>query len=302
MSSSFTESWLASGDGLSFYTRTYAASTPPKAILLFVHGFAEHIGRYDDFLSQWPRRGITVFAFDMRGFGRTALDVAHRSPGSAYGKTNWTLQLADVDWWAQYLLKENPGVPLFLMGLSMGGGLALSFACQKGPSALAHTISKLSGVIAGSPLVLLSHPPWPITLWLGGHLAKILPDVLIPTNVPDTYFSRDPAITAAIATDSLRKPKGSLRGLTDMIEAGKEKLRTSWKNWPKHLPVLFLHGTADEVNFIKGTEEFYKLIDADDKKLVIYPDAYHDLVHEIDGVAEQSTEQFISWVEAHVQH
>ncbi|KAI0046863.1 alpha beta-hydrolase [Auriscalpium vulgare] len=296
----FTELWLPGGDGHRFYTRTYAASTP-KAALLFVHGFAEHVERYDDFLSQWPQRGITVFAFDLRGFGRTALDAAHRSPDSAYGKTNWRLQLADVDWWAQHLLKENANVPIFLMGNSLGGELVLAFACQKGPSAPAHTISKISGVIAGSPLLGLVHPPWRITLWLGGQLAKILPDVLIPTSIPNENFSRDPAITKAIDTDNLRMPKGSLRGISDMLEAYKGLLRTGWKDWPKHLPVLLTHGSGDKVNTLQATEEFYQRIDADDKNLIVYPEAYHDLVHETDGIAERSTEQYISWVEAHVQ-
>lgn len=114
----FAEAWLAGVDGHQFYTRTYAA-TFPKAVVLFVHGFAEHVARYEHVHVQYPARNVTVFTFDQRGFGRTALDGAHRSKDSAYGKTNWPAQLQDIDFFAKYLAKEYPGTPLFLMGHSM---------------------------------------------------------------------------------------------------------------------------------------------------------------------------------------
>ena len=114
----FIEAWLAGADGHQFYTRTYPA-TYPKAVVLYVHGFAEHIGRYEHVFVQYPPRGITIFAFDQRGFGRTVLDLGHKSKDSTYGKTNWHLQLRDIEFFARYLAKEFPDVPLFLMGHSM---------------------------------------------------------------------------------------------------------------------------------------------------------------------------------------
>lgn len=113
----FTEEWLAGYDGLQFYTRTWAAANP-KAVLLYVHGFGDHISRYDDVHCRWPERGITLFAYDLRGFGRTALDDEHRSPGTSYGKTSRKHEVADVDWWVTHLSERYAGVPLFLMGYS----------------------------------------------------------------------------------------------------------------------------------------------------------------------------------------
>ena len=118
----FTEAWLDGPDGHRFYTRTYPpTSTPqPKAVLLFVHGFADHISRYEDVHPRWAQRDIAVFAYDMRGFGRTALDAEHKSKGSSYGKTSWREQLGDMEFWVRYVSGEVfPGVKLFLMGQSM---------------------------------------------------------------------------------------------------------------------------------------------------------------------------------------
>ena len=113
----YIEAWLPGVGGTQFYTRTYPA-TFPKAIVLFVHGFAEHVGRYEHAHVKYPTRGITLFAFDLRGYGRTALDHEKKSKDSAYGKTSWHMQMQDIEWFGRYLEKENPGVPLFLMGHS----------------------------------------------------------------------------------------------------------------------------------------------------------------------------------------
>ena len=116
----FTEAWLDGPDGHRFYTRTYPpASTPqPKAVLLFVHGFADHISRYEDVHPRWAQRGIAVFAYDMRGFGRTALDDAHRSPDEAYGKTSRAAEHADLSFWVRHVRATFPKAPIFVMGHS----------------------------------------------------------------------------------------------------------------------------------------------------------------------------------------
>jgi len=114
----YTETWLVGPQQTNFYTRLYLAS-PAKAVIVFLHGFAEHVGRYTHFHPKLAERGITVFTFDQRGFGNTGLNVEKRSKGSQYGKTGWTDQMADIDWAITHASKEFPGLPVFLMGQSM---------------------------------------------------------------------------------------------------------------------------------------------------------------------------------------
>ena len=136
--STYIEAWLNGPNGHPFYTRTYlpsspsptspstststststAAPPPPKAVLLFVHGFADHISRYEDVHPRWAQRGIAVFAYDMRGFGRTALDDAHRSPDAAYGKTSRAAEHADLSFWVRHVRATFPKAPIFVMGHS----------------------------------------------------------------------------------------------------------------------------------------------------------------------------------------
>jgi acylglycerol lipase len=113
-----TPAWLTGPQKTSFYTETYSPEGTPRAALLFVHGFIEHIGRYAHVFPVWAARGIAVFAYDQRGFGKTALGE-EKSADSAYGKESLEMQLEDIRWAAAETRKKWPGAPLFLMGHSM---------------------------------------------------------------------------------------------------------------------------------------------------------------------------------------
>lgn len=119
--SKFEEQWLPGPHKTRFYVRTYTPTeTAPRAILVFLHGFIEHVGRYEHVFPSWVDSGIAVFAFDQRGFGRTAEDHEQRSASSAYGKTSGSLQNDDVEWAVGAArAKFGKELPLFLMGHSM---------------------------------------------------------------------------------------------------------------------------------------------------------------------------------------
>ena len=113
-----SEAWLPGRDGTQFYTRTYAAPTS-RAIVIFVHGFSGHCVRYEWMHGVYASRGITVFAFDQRGFGQTALEAEGKTGQHLYGKTSWSQQLADIEWCIKHVQDLHPNVPVFLMGHSM---------------------------------------------------------------------------------------------------------------------------------------------------------------------------------------
>ena len=120
MSLPYTDAWVDGPLSTKFYTRTYAAATPAVAHVVFVHGFAEHVGRYEQTFPVYALKGISVFAYDQRGFGRTACDKANKSPASSWGVTSWKNQQDDI---AFFILRERerlgPHLPIFLMGHSM---------------------------------------------------------------------------------------------------------------------------------------------------------------------------------------
>lgn len=124
--SPFIDAWLTGPGDVRFYTRTYTPSDTPVAVLVFAHGAAEHCGRYTHFHGSLSTdHAIAVFAYDQRGFGRTALDAQNRTPGAMYGKTTWTNQLEDLEWAIKTAQNAFDGVPIFLMGCSMVCSLSM---------------------------------------------------------------------------------------------------------------------------------------------------------------------------------
>lgn len=118
MSESYVESWLTGPESTQFYCRTYSPASP-KAVLVFLHGFIEHIGRYEHIFPQWQDRGISVFTFDLRGFGKTAEGAIQKGDSKAYGRTSGIQQLGDAEWALKHAKEQAGEIPMFLMGHSM---------------------------------------------------------------------------------------------------------------------------------------------------------------------------------------
>jgi len=296
MSSPYTERWLPGPNSTQFYTRFYPTSSPPKVLLVFIHGFVEHIARYTPIHTSFAQSGIAVFSFDQRGFGRTALDEKG-GKGRTYGHTSWPAQFEDIEWAVTYAKKEvGEQVPTFLMGHSMGGGLVLEYPTRPN----SNKSSALCGVIATSPLIILSKPASKFARWIGGLAGLVLPNVAIPADTKSEYLTHDSAVNEAYAKDPLIKQIGSLRGVSDMLSGGERLLKTDYQNWPPALPLLLLHGTADKVTSHIASQAFYEKVPATDKEFTLYPDGYHELHNEPDGVRERLIEQCVRWIEAKV--
>ncbi|KAI9511470.1 alpha beta-hydrolase [Russula earlei] len=315
--SSFTEAWLP-GPGpkaLSFYTRTYhPPSGSPRGVVVFIHGFIEHVTRYEYVHKRWADHGFVVFTFDQRGFGRTALDQK-RSPGSVYGRTCDADQISDIAWALRVAQEANPTVPLFLMGHSMGGGLVLSFAMRANTQ---DSVSQLSGIIASSPCILLTKPQGAITRWLSSRVRSVLPNQNIPVSVEPKvrrcslfpsvptrnsawttqHLSHDPAVVKDNETDQLIRRSASLRAIDDMLNRG-ENLAKDYKNWPTALPVLVVHGTEDKVCSVEAAKLFVDRLPASDKNISLYEGGYHELQNEPDGVKEKFVDECVEWANAH---
>ncbi|KAF8515355.1 alpha beta-hydrolase [Hysterangium stoloniferum] len=286
--STFTEEWLTGPGGTEFYTCTYKPSSTVNAVLVFVHGFIEHIGRYTDTFQSYSESGIAVFAFDQRGFGKTALDPgpdgarkkARASRNEGYGRTSSQQQREDICWAVKHAhaIEWTDGsskVPVFLMGHSMGGALVLSIGSDT-PSSL----PALAGIISTSPLIAQAHPAAKITRKVGGLASALLPWNTVPAGINPDQLSHDKAIGEAYMKDPLIQFYGTLKGISTMLNLGDNLSATGYKTWPEDLPVLFAHGTADEITSFATTEKFSENIRAKDKTFSSFQGGFHELHNE----------------------
>ncbi|KAL9712084.1 hypothetical protein Ac2012v2_005160 [Leucoagaricus gongylophorus] len=299
--STYTEAWLHGPFNTQFYTRTYVPEDiqQVRAVIVFIHGFAEHVGRYTHFHSLFTLQGISVFAIDQRGFGLTGQDVEKRSKGSAYGKTSWKEQMHDIAWSIERARETFKSVPVFLMGHSMGGGQVLGFVTQDAKSPHKHLASSLRGIIATSPLIQQTEPASKFIRWIGAKASYFAPYALIHVPLQAEDLSHDKAANDAYLNDPLVRPSGSLKGISDMLTQG-EALLTTYKDWPISLPVYIAHGTADKITSHKASEEFIDKLPATDKKISLFEGGRHELQNEPDGVREKLAGEIIQFIESHL--
>ncbi|KZV85843.1 alpha/beta-hydrolase [Exidia glandulosa HHB12029] len=303
MAAPYTESWITGPGNTAFYTHTYTPAQSPKAVVVAVHGFIEHIDRFTHVFPQFQKRGILVFAYDQRGFGKTALDTTgKKSKHSAYGKFSGHEQLADLEFFLRHAKTLAPNVPLFLLGHSMGGGEVLSFVTNTESSAPGRDelIDGLAGVIASSPLVAQTTPAPRWKRALGGHIATFLPWMSFPAPVDPTDLCQDKQVSETFANDPLIIHKASLKGLKDMLNRADNLLGSYYQNWPVDLPILIVHGDNDKVASFDASKKLHDKLTANDKTFTPYRGGYHELHNEPEE-KDKVIEQWVSWIEAHLE-
>jgi acylglycerol lipase len=124
-------------------------------------------------------------------------------------------------------------------------------------------------------------------------------EVCIVSIPPPLELSHDKAVNAAYMQDPLIQHRGSMRGVSDMLDAGGELLRSGYQRWPKQLPLLLVHGTEDKVTSFRASQQFHERLPASNKTLSLNEGGYHELHNEPDGVKEKLFEECVRWIENH---
>ncbi|KAG8925307.1 hypothetical protein FRC03_011675 [Tulasnella sp. 419] len=300
----FNEEWVVGPENTKFYTRSYDAkpeSATPKALVVWVHGFQEHIARYDHVFNLWASKGIAVSSFDQRGWGRTVEDATERSKDSAYGRTSRPQQIRDLDFFLKRAIASVPeGTPVFLCGHSMGGALVLSFITQPPTNPTASALSRLAGVVVTSPLIRQTHPANGILRKFGAIAARLFPNLNYPVKVPADDLTSDPEFNSKAAMDPMMKTFATMGVLNDILTAGETLVDAGFKAWPANLPLLMVHGDKDNVCCFNSSRSFFDNLKADDKSFIPYEGGCHEL-HNEPHIWERQQADILGWVEKHLQ-
>ncbi|CDR44683.1 RHTO0S09e07646g1_1 [Rhodotorula toruloides] len=291
---------LTGPKGARFHTREWkpAGGAPARAAVLFVHGFIEHVERYNHVFASFADKGIATFAFDQRGFGKTAT----YTPKHTQGVTSWPEQFDDIRHFLALVLEKYPSVPVFLFGHSMGGGLVLAYSTRSPPSA---NVDRLAGVIASSPLLRQAKgvKASPLIVKAGSLIGKLSSTLTLKATVNPEDTCRDPAVQQAYANDPLCKQVGTYRGVADMLLGGEQVVGKDYKRFPTSLPLLVVHGDADKVTDCDSSREFVdkvKSLGAKDATFKSFPGYYHEM-HNEPGDDKWVEINFVrEWIEQHI--
>lgn len=241
-------------------TTTWVPSHP-KAILVFSHGHAEHAGRYALLVNTMVAGGFVVATLDHRGHGR--------SSGVRALAMRFDDYVDDLGTVVTRAKSAHPGLPLVLFGHSMGGLIAVRYA-ESHPE-------QVDFLITSGPALIIDEGTPAFMRKAGEMLAKMLPTAPVPRSEGDV-LSTDPAIGIGFDRDH-RTHHGTTRMRTavEMIHAGEDARRRFDRIT---MPLLAMHGAADELTSPRGTELLYKGAATPDRTIVLWPGMRHELLNE----------------------
>ena len=208
-----------------------ASEGPPRAVVLALHGFGDYSGAFRVLDGPFTGADIVLYAYDQRGFGATA-DAGRWAGGARLAR--------DARLVAQLLRRRHPDTPLYLVGESMGGAVALLALAGQPPL-------PVDGVALLAPAVWARKTmPW-YQRWGLGLLARIAPDLELSGNAARRLGiepTDDPEVRRALSLDPLVQKRfrvATLDGLTHLMDAALE----SAPQLP--IPALLLYGEQDRI-------------------------------------------------------
>jgi len=261
------------------YYQYWLPEGEPKAILLVVHGLAEHSGRYMNVVNHLVPSGYAVYGIDHVGHGKSDGKRVYVERFQDYTKT--------LKNYFDMIREWHPKKPIFLIGHSMGGLISAAYLLE-------HQ-DELSGAVLSGPSIKVPDNISKAIIFIGKLLSMIIPKAgLIQLDAEGV--SRDPAVIDAYVNDSLV--------CTGKITArlGAELLKTMQrvtKNATKiKLPIMIVQGSDDKLVDPSGAQLFYDLVGSRDKTIKFYTGFYHEVFNEPEH--EQVLNGVKTWIEAHL--
>ncbi len=265
--------------GIRLYRQSWLPDGPPRAVVVIAHGAGEHSGRYAHVAARLVDEGYAVYALDHRGHGRS------EGPRAVIDRLDNAV--ADLDQLIVLAAGEQPGVPLFLLGHSMGGTIAVRYA-------IAHQ-DRLTGLILSAPLAALEAAS-PVTRLVARVLSALTPRLGLFA-VDPTLVSRDPAVVKEYETDPLvhhdRLPARTIAELAGAVESFPETAGAIT------VPTLIMYGSGDHLVPPAGSMMLNDRIGATDKKLKTYDGLFHEILNEPEQDAVLN--DMCAWLRARVR-
>ena len=267
---------LSTMDGCKHFLRSW--NTGSSEILLILHGLGAHSGWFIDMGNSLASQGLTVYAMDHRGFGRSAGMDGHID--------NYHTYVEDIEFIVAHIRKGHPGARLYMLGHSMGGIFAAHFAAKYG--------NLIDGVLFLNPWVQdTSKVPLLTTLgiFLGGifkskHYWQVADNIQKMTTNPEAV--------QMLQADSYWRRKETATFLFQIF-----LMRSAFLDKAKNItiPTLVIQAEADKSIVPAASQKLYESLVSKDKTWKTLPNYEHDSEFEQDRLFLDDT--VAAWIREH---
>ena len=280
----FLDRWYVAADGIRMTVRTWEPAAKPKAVIVALHGFNDYSNFFDMPGSWLADRGVMSYAYDQRGFG----DGVRR--GLWAGAGTYAQDLADF---VTLVRRSHPGLPVYVLGESMGGAVAMTAA-----TGAAARRPDADGVILAAPAVWgRSAMAWyeKGALWLTAHL---IPTFRLTPQGLDIQPSDNIEMLRALGRDwqvIKRTRIETIYGLVDLMDMALEASPRFSEN------ALILYGGKDDIIPGSPTLKMVRNLPgaaAGRQTFALYGGGYHMLLRDLK--AEVVWRDILAWIEGDI--
>ena len=261
-------------DGSRLPLRLWRAKGETRAVIVALHGFNDYSNAFTGPAEWWTPRGVTIYAYDQRGFG------AAPHPGLWPSSETLARDLGDV---VDVVRRRHEGVPLYLLGESMGGAVAM-LALARG------RVGGVDGAILAAPAIWGEDTLNPIYrgfLWLASHT---VPGNRATGRGLGIRASDNEEVLRALSRDPLVIKETRIDAIYGLVKLMDEALGVSGE---VSTPLLVLYGERDEVIPEGATRRMLERMGAP-YRLAIYPEGWHMLLRDLQ--AETVWRDIRAWI------
>ncbi|MGL5819910.1 MAG: lysophospholipase [Phycicoccus sp.] len=299
---------VMTSDGTEIFTHRWLPDGPARGVVQIAHGMAEHSARYARLGEALAAAGYAVYANDHRGHGRTGSDDEHGWLGETGG---WAHVVRDLRTVTALVREENPGLPVFLLGHSMGSSLARAYAIEDSRDLAGLVLSGTAGDPGALGKVGLGIARAESRARGGRHVSAVMDRLMFgqynrafaPTRTGFDWLSRDRDEVDAYVADAKCGNTFTSGFFVDLVRGHAAVTdQRQVARVRRDLPVLLLAGDQDPVGArgkgVAQVRDQYLSAGLTDVTMTLYPGARHEVFNETNR--DQVTADLLAWLDSHL--